>query len=100
MIHLAYVNGTKFFYQKPFEILDIAINGLINVLNFSKKKGVKNFYLASSSEVYQTPLKVPTDENEMLKIPDIHNPRYSYGGGKIISELYGIHFANIYLKNS
>ena len=98
VIHLAYVNGTKFFYQKPFEILDIAINGLINVLNFSKKKKVKNFYLASSSEVYQTPLKVPTDENEMLKIPDIHNPRYSYGGGKIISELYGIHFAKIYFK--
>ena len=34
----------------------------------------------------------------MLKIPDIHNPRYSYGGGKIISELYGIHFAKIYFK--
>jgi nucleoside-diphosphate-sugar epimerase len=34
----------------------------------------------------------------MLKIPDIHNPRYSYGGGKIISELYGIHFAKKYLK--
>jgi len=98
VIHLAYVNGTKFFYKKPFEILDIAVNGLLNVLKFSKKKKVKNFYLASSSEVYQTPLKIPTDENEMLKIPDIHNPRYSYGGGKIISELYGIHFAKIYFK--
>ncbi len=98
VIHLAYVNGTKFFYKKPFEILDIAVNGLINILNFSKKKNVKNFYLASSSEVYQTPLKIPTDEKEMLKIPDIHNPRYSYGGGKIISELYGIHFAKINFK--
>ncbi len=43
VIHLAYVNGTKFFYQKPFEILDIAVNGLINVLNFSKKKKLKIF---------------------------------------------------------
>ena len=34
----------------------------------------------------------------MLKIPDIHNPRYSYGGGKIFSELYGIHFAKKYLR--
>ena len=98
VIHLAYVNGTKFFYKKPFEILDIAVNGLINILEFCKKKRVKNFYLASSSEVYQNPIKIPTDEREMLKIPDIHNPRYSYGGGKIISELYGLYFAKKYLK--
>ena len=98
VIHLAYVNGTEFFYKKPFEILDIAVNGLVNILDFSKKKGVKNFYLASSSEVYQNPTQIPTDEKEMLKIPDIHNPRYSYGGGKIISELYGIHFAKKYFK--
>ena len=98
IIHLAYVNGTKFFYQKPFEILDIGVNGFLNILEFSKKKKVKNFFLASSSEVYQTPLKIPTDEKEMLKIPDIHNPRYSYGGGKIFSELYGTHFSKKYFK--
>ena len=98
VVHLAYVNGTKFFYKKPFEILDIAVNGLLNILDFCRKKNVKNFYLASSSEVYQNAFKVPTDEKEMMKIPDIYNPRYSYGGGKIISELYGIHFAKKYLK--
>jgi len=98
VIHLAYVNGTKFFYKKPYEILDIAVNGLLNVLDLCKRKKVKNFYLASSSEVYQNPLKIPTDEEEMLKIPNIHNPRYSYGGGKIISELYGIHFAKKFFK--
>ena len=98
VIHLAYVNGTKFFYKKPFEILDIAVNGLINILEFCKKKKVKNFFLASSSEVYQNPLKIPTDEKEMLKIPNIYNPRYSYGGGKIISELYGLYFAKKFLK--
>ena len=98
VIHLAYVNGTEYFYKKPFEILDIAVNGLINILEFFKKKKVKKFYLASSSEVYQNPSKIPTDEKEMLKIPNINNPRYSYGGGKIISELYGLYFAKKYLK--
>ena len=98
VIHLAYVNGTKHFYKKPFEILDIAVGGLLNILKFCKSKKVDSFYLASSSEVYQNPNKFPTDEKEMLKIPDIHNPRYSYGGGKIFSELYGIHFARKYLK--
>jgi nucleoside-diphosphate-sugar epimerase len=38
VIHLAYVNGTKFFYKKPYEILDIAVNGLLNILEFCKKK--------------------------------------------------------------
>ena len=32
-----------FFYKKPFEILDIAVNGLINILEFCRKKRVKNF---------------------------------------------------------
>ena len=98
VIHLAYVNGTKYFYKKPFEILDIGVNGFLNILRFSKERRVNNFYLASSSEVYQDPLKFPTDEKEMLKIPDIHNPRYSYGGGKIFSELYGVHFAKKFFK--
>ena len=51
------------------------------------KEKIKELYLASSSEVYQTPQKIPTDENESLKVPDIYNPRYSYGGGKILTEL-------------
>ena len=93
IIHLAYVNGTKFFYSKPYEILEIATKGMINLLDACKIRKIKEFYLASSSEVYQTPSKIPTDEKEMLKIPDIFNPRYSYGGGKIISELLGLHFA-------
>ena len=38
LIHLAYVNGTKNFYKKPFEILDIAVNGFLNILEFCKKK--------------------------------------------------------------
>lgn len=92
VIHLAYINGTKYFYTKPDLILDIAVKGMVNILDGCKKYKVKELYIASSSEVYQTPIKVPTDESEMLKIPDIHNARYSYGGGKIISELMGIHY--------
>jgi UDP-glucose 4-epimerase len=34
----------------------------------------------------------------MLKIPDVYNPRYSYGGGKIISELLGLHFSKKNMK--
>ena len=98
VIHLAYVNGTKHFYSKPVIILDIAIKGMINVIEACIKNKVKELYLASSSEVYQTPIKIPTDETESLKIPDIFNPRYSYGGGKILTELMGVHYGKQYFK--
>ena len=98
VIHLAYVNGTKYFYSRPILILDIAIKGILNIIEACVKNKVKELYLASSSEVYQTPNKIPTDENESLKIPDIFNPRYTYGGGKILTELMGIHYGKKYFK--
>ena len=98
VIHLAYINGTKYFYTKPVLTLDIAIKGIINVIDLCIKNRIRELYLASSSEVYQTPDKIPTDESEPLRIPDIFNPRYSYGGGKILTELMGIHYGKKYFK--
>ena len=98
VIHLAYINGTENFYKYPVKVLDVAVRGLLNVLDCCIKNNIKELYLASSSEVYQTPKKIPTDEHESLKIPDIFNPRYSYGGGKIITELMGIHYGKKYFN--
>ena len=98
VIHLAYINGTKYFYTKPVLTLDIAMKGIINVIDLCIKNRIRELYLASSSEVYQTPDKIPTDESEPLRIPDIFNPRYSYGGGKILTELMGIHYGKKYFK--
>ena len=95
---MAYVQGTKNFYKEPVKILDIAVKGILNVIECCIKNNVKELYLASSSEVYQTPNKIPTDEREPLKIPNIFNPRYSYGGGKILTELMGIHYGKKYFK--
>jgi len=64
----------------------------INVLDGCIKEGVKELFLASSSEVYQTAEIVPTDESVSLSIPNPLNPRYSYAGGKIISELMAINY--------
>ena len=44
------------------------------------------------------PNKIPTDETEPLKIPDVFNSRYSYAGGKILTELLAINNAK-FLKN-
>ena len=98
VVHLAYINGTKYFYSKPDLVLDIAVKGIINVIDLCIENKIKELYLASSSEVYQTPNKIPTDESESLNIPNILNPRYSYGGGKILTELMGINYGKKFFK--
>ena len=55
VIHLAYVNGTKHFYSKPVLVLDVAVKGILNIIEGCVKYKIKELYLASSSEVYQTP---------------------------------------------
>jgi len=90
--HLAFLNGTEFFYTKPELVLEIGVKGIVNVLDACIKENVRELILASSSEVYQTPLNVPTDEKAALSVPDPLNPRYSYGAGKIISEIMAINY--------
>lgn len=92
VIHLAYINGTEYFYNMPELVLEVGVKGIVNVIDGCIKENVKELVVASSSEVYQTPQKVPTDETASLIVPDPLNPRYSYGGGKIISELLAINY--------
>lgn len=92
VIHLAYINGTEYFYEKPELVLEVGVKGMINVLDACIFHDIKDIVLASSSEVYQLPPIVPTDETAPLIVPDPLNPRYSYGGGKIISELLTLNY--------
>jgi nucleoside-diphosphate-sugar epimerase len=85
--HLAFVNGTATFYSAPDLVLDVGVKGIVNVIDGCRRHGVGRLTLASSSEVYQSPPHVPTDERAPLVVPDPLNPRLSYGAGKIISEM-------------
>lgn len=91
-LHLAYLNGTEFFYSKPELVLEIAVKGAMNALDAAIKNGIKDFVYCSSSEVYQTPPQIPSPETVPLIVPDVMNPRYSYGGGKIIGELLCVNY--------
>lgn len=91
--HLAFVNGTEFFYTKPDLVMDVGIRGHFNVMDACQAKGVSTFVYASSSEIYQMPTVIPTPENVPGVVPDVMNPRYSYGGAKLIGELLSIHYA-------
>ena len=96
IVHLAYINGTKYFFEIPYDILDIGIQGMLNVMNAIKRFNIQKLVLASTSEVYQKPNLIPTPETVNLVVPDILNPRYSYGGGKIASELLSVNYAQQY----
>jgi nucleoside-diphosphate-sugar epimerase len=96
--HLAFINGTRHFYERPTEVLDVGVKGVLNVIDACLAGGVGELILASSSEVYQTPPVIPTDERVPLVIPDPLNPRYSYAAGKIISEVLALNYGRNHLQ--
>jgi len=92
VFHLAFVNGTRHFYEMPELVLDVGIRGALTTMDAAMKHHVERYIVASSSEIYQEPKHIPTPEAERIIIPDINNPRFSYSGGKIITELLTLHY--------
>lgn len=92
VFHLAAVNGTENFYNHPDLVLDVGVKGMMAVAEACIEANVPDLVVASSAEVYQTPSVVPTDESTPLVIPNSLNPRYSYGGSKLISELIAFNY--------
>ena len=97
IIHLAFINGTNNFYQKPDLVVDVGIRGMLNIAEATKRHKVPELILMSSSETYQYPMLIPTPEDIPLVIPDILNPRFSYGGAKIASELILVNYCSPFL---
>ncbi len=96
--HLAAINGTKYFYEIPDKVLRTNILSTINVLDWFIKTTCKKILFSSSSETYAGTMRkfglpIPTPEEVPLCIEDIQNPRWSYGGSKIIGELLFISYA-------
>ena len=101
MYHLAAVNGTRYFYEMPHEVLRINLLTTINVLDWFSQGRVGKILFASSSETYSGSqrlinIPIPTPENVPLAIDDIYNPRFSYAASKIAGELLFIHYAKKY----
>jgi nucleoside-diphosphate-sugar epimerase len=88
--HLAYLQGTQTFYANPRTVLDVALRGMLAVLDACQQTGCGDLLLVSSSEAYQAAPVVPTPETVPLSVPDPLNARYSYGGGKIACELMAL----------
>lgn len=96
--HLAAVNGTKFFYEKPVDVMRVNIVGSFNLLDWFADSGSKNILFSSSSETYAGTMRkfgipIPTPEDVPLCVEDPFNARWSYGASKIIGELLFINYA-------
>lgn len=101
--HLAAINGTKFFYEIPHEVLRVNIESLLNILAWFCKGDHGKLIFSSSGETYAGSIqvgiaKIPTPETVPLTIIDPQNPRWSYGGSKIIGELLCLNYARMYKK--
>ncbi len=96
--HLAAINGTKYFYEIPHTVLRVNTLSTINILDWFVQSKCKKILFSSSSEAYaslggSSQLQYPTPEDIPLAVTDIFNPRWSYGGSKLIGELFFVNYA-------
>ncbi len=92
VINCAALNGTQNFYTSPTLVLRNSAITAILAAEFAAKIGVQKYIYLGSSESYAGGLNLnlfdlPTPENVPLTVPDIRNPRWSYGISKTIGEV-------------
>jgi nucleoside-diphosphate-sugar epimerase len=87
VIHLAALPFIPDSYYYPRDFFTVNVNGTINLVLASVKKGVKRFVYISSSEVYGTALFTPMNENH----PTL--PQSTYSVSKLAAErvVYTMH---------
>lgn len=103
--HLAAINGTKNFYERPYEVLRAGILSLMNVLEWCRAENCGAFLFSSSSETYAGTVNnflsehaefIPSAEDIPLTVSDVKNPRWSYGGSKIAGELLTVNYCRTF----
>lgn len=102
--HLAAINGTKNFYERPYEVLRANILTLMNMLEFCTPDNCGAFLYSSSSETYagtfncfldEHPEFIPSRENIPLTIDNVLNPRWSYGSSKMVGEVMTANYCRV-----
>lgn len=108
--HFGAINGTRYFYEIPNELLVNNLTSDFNIFNWAKTcANLKSIVYASSSEVPVDSTDGEISEIKDIYIKNIHNPRWSYRLGKICAENYLtnstlpyviVRYFNVYGKNS
>ena len=90
VIHLAASVGVENTETDPIMTLNSNIFGTKNILEFCKNTNVKKIILASSSEVYGEPIKIPIEESQTPI------PITTYGISKLAGEEYVKSYSTMY----
>lgn len=96
VFHLAALNGTQNFYERPFEVVRCCTLPTMHLLEvYGPSKKLRRFVYAGTSEAYAAVVtlfgwEVPTAENVPLGIEDVFNVRWSYGGSKMHGEVAAV----------
>ena len=88
VFHLAATPQVQHSIENPTD--NNNLDSVINMLNISKKSGVKRFIFTSSSAVYGNPKYTPIDENHPT------NPLSPYGLHKLVGEQYCKLYSDVY----
>jgi nucleoside-diphosphate-sugar epimerase len=80
--HYAAIVGVKRTLENPSEVLDVNINGTVNVLATALKCKCQKVVNISSSEVYGEPIELPEKETSLI------NAKLPYAISKLKSEKY------------
>ena len=97
IFHMGNINGTKYFYDIPNELIQSNIETDFAVFNFVEQNPNCKLIYGSSSEIVAGTDIFPTPEQTDITINDIHNPRWSYRLGKIVGENYLVNSSIDYL---
>ncbi|HEX6045767.1 MAG TPA: GDP-mannose 4,6-dehydratase [Pyrinomonadaceae bacterium] len=93
IVHLAARAGVRPSLAQPLLYNETNVNGTLNLLEFARQHGIKQFVFGSSSSVYGINAKVPFSEDDPIRQP-ISPYAATKGAGELLchtySHLYGI----------
>lgn len=90
VFHLAGLADIVPSIQKPDDYFTTNVSGTFNVLECSRRYGIKKFIYAASSSSYGIPENYPTDELSPIK------PQYPYALSKYMGEELVLHWASVF----
>jgi len=95
--HLAFVNGTEFFYSQPELVLDVGVRGMV-MSSTPAQAECRHAHPRLLVRGLSDPAHGADRRERAAGVPDVQNPRYSYGAGKLISEVMAINFGRKYFE--
>jgi UDP-glucose 4-epimerase len=84
--HLAAVNGTRYFSERPRLVIQTNFTTTENVLEASNQNGIRKIIFSSSAEVYGHPNQFPTPETAQSIFDSPEVTRWSYAVSKLCEE--------------